>query len=104
MESKIAAQCIVKHESGLVLDMAANKLLAGSVIKCKLTAFVIMENDDTDYVGGGKMEMVYQANDQYFKCLDQQVKKLHIERSQGFITSVVDTRPEGSRSQAYCQC
>ena len=41
----------------------------------------------TDYVGGGKMKMVYQANHQSFEFLDQQVKELYMERSQGFITS-----------------
>ena len=52
-----------------------------------LAAFVITEDSDIDYIGGGRMEMVYQANDQYFKFLNQQVKELHMERSQGFITS-----------------
>ena len=66
MESTIAAQCIVEQDTGLVLDMAGNKLPAGSVIMCKLTAFVIMEDSDIDYIGRGKMEMVYQTNDQYF--------------------------------------
>ena len=89
MESTFAAQCIVEQDTGLVLDMAGNKLPAGSVIMCKLTAFVIMEVADIHYVGGGKMEMVYQADDWYFKFLDQQVKQLHMERSQGFITSVL---------------
>ena len=70
MESTIAAQCIVKQDTGLVLHMAGNKLHAGSVIICKLTAFVIMEDSDIDYVGGGKMEMVYQADDWYFEFLD----------------------------------
>ena len=55
---------------------------------CKLTAFVIMEGSDINYVGGGKMEMVYQADDQYFEFLNQKVKELHMERSQGLITSV----------------
>ena len=32
--------------------------------------------------------MVYQADNQYFEFLNQQVKELHMERSQGFITSV----------------
>ena len=68
--------------------MAGNKLPVGSVIMCKLAAFVIMEDGDIDYIGGGKMEMVCQADDPYFKFLDQQVKKLHIERSQGFIRSI----------------
>ena len=76
------------QETGLVLDMAGNRLPAGSVIMCKLTPFVIMEDGDIDYVGGGKMEMFYQADDEYFEFLNQQVKELHIERSQGFIKSV----------------
>ena len=88
MESTIAAQCFVEQGTGLVLDMVGNKLPAGLVIMCKLTPFVIMEDGDIDYVGGGKMEMVYQADDEYFGFLDQQVKEIHIERSQGIITSV----------------
>ena len=55
MESKIAAQCVVEQESGLVLDMVGNKLPAGSVIMCKLTAFVITEDGDINYREGGKM-------------------------------------------------
>ena len=54
----------------------------------KLTAFVTMEDGDIDYVGGGNMEMVYQADDWYSKFLNQQAKELHMERSQGFITSI----------------
>ena len=71
-----------------MLDMAGNKLPAESVIMCKLTAFVIMEDGDIDHLGGGKMETVYQANDWYVKFLDQQVNELHMQRSQEFITSV----------------
>ena len=66
--------------------MVSIKLLAGSVIMCKLTPFVIMKDGDIDYMGGGKMEIVYWADDEYFELLNQQAKKLHMERSQGFIT------------------
>ena len=89
MESTIAAQCIVEQNTGLVLDMAGSKLPAGSVIMCKLNVFAIMEDSDIDYIEGGKMEMVYQADIWYFEFLDQKVKELHIERSQGFIASIV---------------
>ena len=65
MKIIIEAQCIVEQDTGQVLDMAGNKLPAGSVIMCKLTAFVIMEHGDIYYIGGGKMDMVYQADDQY---------------------------------------
>ena len=34
------------------------------------------------------MEMVYKIDYEYFEFLDQQVKELYMERSQGFITSV----------------
>ena len=63
MESTIAAQSIVVQDTGLVLDMTGNMLPAGSVIMCKLTAFVITEDGDIDYIRGVKMEMVYQADD-----------------------------------------
>ena len=88
MESTIAAQCFVVQDTGLMLDMAGNKLPAGSVIKGKLTPFIIPEDGDIDHVGGDKMKMVYKADDKYFKFLNQQVKELHMERSQRFITSM----------------
>ena len=88
MESTIAAQCFVEQETGLVLDMVGNKLPAGSVIMCKVTSFVIMEDGAINYMGDGKMEMIYWTDDKYFKFLNQWVKELHMERSQGFITSV----------------
>ena len=37
------------------------------------------------------MEMVYQADYKYFEFLDQHVKELHMERSQGFITNMFRT-------------
>ena len=103
MENTIAAQGMVEQDTHLVLDMACNRLPAWSVIMCKLTAFVITEDSDIDYLGGGKMEMVYQANDWYFEFFNQQVMELHTERSQGFITSVFraltgsSATPVGSR-------
>ena len=62
MGSTIAAQCAVEQDTGLVLDMAGNK----SIIMCKLTAFVITEDGDIEHIAGGKIEMVYQADDHYF--------------------------------------
>ena len=88
MESIIAAQCFVEQETSLVLDMADNKLPAGLVIMCKLTPFVIMEDGEIHYMGGGKIEMVYWGDDKYFKVLNEQVKEFHKKRSQRFITSV----------------
>ena len=94
MDCNIAAQCFVEWENGLMLDMVGNKLPAGSVIMCNLTPFVITEDGDINYMGVGKMEMVYQPDDEYFDFLDQQVKELHMEKCQGFITSMALT---GSR-------
>ena len=88
MESTILAQCFVEQETGLALDMVGNKLPTGLVIMCNLTPFVNMEYGDINYVGGSNMEMVYWADDKYFEFLNQQVKELHMERSQGFITSM----------------
>ena len=48
---------------------------------CKLTAFTIMEDGNIDYMGGGNMETVYHADNQYCEFLDQQVKELHMERN-----------------------
>ena len=58
MDSLIASQCFVEQETSLVLDMAGNRLLTGSVIMYRLTPFLIMKDGGIDYVGGGKMEMV----------------------------------------------
>ena len=69
MESTISAQCFVEQETSLVLGMVGKKLPAGLVIMCKLTPFVIMEDGDIDYVGGGKMEMVCWADDEYSSSL-----------------------------------
>ena len=88
MECTNLAQHFVEQETGLVLDMVGNRLPVGSVIMCKLAPFVIMEDSDCDYVGGNKMEIVYQADDKCFEFLEQQVKEVHIESSQGFITSM----------------
>ena len=103
MEGTIAAQCFLEQETGLVLDMAGNKLLTGSVIICKLTPFVIMEYVDIDCIGGGKIEIVYQADDKYFEFLDQKIKELHMEGVKNLSLAcsgcwqVVDTRPGGNK-------
>ena len=88
MYSSITPHCFVERETGLILDMVGNRLLVGSVIVYKLTIFFIMKDGAIDYMGDGKMEMVYWADDEYFEFLYQQVKDLHMERSQGLITSV----------------
>ena len=68
--------------------MAGKRLPVVSVIMCKLNPFGIMKDGDVNYVGDGEMEMIYWADDEFFEFLNQQVKELHMERSQGFITSM----------------
>ena len=54
MENTIVAQCMVEQDTGLVLDMAGNRLPAGSVIICKLTTFVIRKDGDLTMLEVGK--------------------------------------------------
>ena len=41
------------------------------------------------YLASGKMENIYQADDQYLGFLKNRVRKWHVERSQGIFASVV---------------
>ena len=43
---------------------------------------------DIDYFMGGRMESVYQVDDQYFEFFEGKVSELQVERNQGIITSV----------------
>ena len=81
MDLKVTGKCFVKQESGLVIDQMDNKLLAKSVMFCKMTPFIITEEGDIDNFTGGKMEAVYQADDQFFEFFEWQVKELQVERS-----------------------
>ena len=76
---------LCQTESGMVIDEAGNKLLVKSVMFCRMMPFVITEEGDIDDFAGGKMEAVYQADDQFF---EGQVKELHVEWSQRIIMSV----------------
>ena len=89
MDLKVTGKCFVKQESGLVIDVVGNNLLAKSVIFCKMTPFVITEEGNIDILIGGKMEVVYQADGQLFGFYKGQVKELQAERSQSIVTSVL---------------
>ena len=69
MDLKVTGKCFIKQESGLVIDEAGNKLLAKSLLFCKMTPFVITEEGDIDNFTGGKMEAVYQADDHFLRSL-----------------------------------
>ena len=75
MDFKVVAKCVIKQDTGLVVDETGNKLPARDVIMCKMTAFVISEDGDIDYLASGKMENVYQVDDQYFEFLENQVRQ-----------------------------
>ena len=62
--------------------------LLGQSSCVNISPFVITQDGDIDYVAGGKMEMVYHADNQYFEFLDQWLKELHMERTEEFIESV----------------
>ena len=66
MDLKVTGKCFIEQESGLVIDEAGNKLLAKSVMICQITPFVITEEGDINNFTGGKMEAIYQADDQSF--------------------------------------
>ena len=70
MDSSITVWCVVERETSLILDMADNRSSVGSVMMCNLTPFVITKDGDIDYIGSSKMEMVCQADDEYFEFLD----------------------------------
>ena len=88
MDLKVVGKCFIKQESGLVIDEAGNKLLAKSVMFCKMTPFVIIEEGNINNFTCGKIETVYQIDDQFFEFYEGRVKELHVEISQSIITSV----------------
>ena len=64
MDLKVAGKCTIKQDIGMVVDEASNKLPSKSMILCKMTPFIITEEDDIVYFTGGKMETVYQTDNQ----------------------------------------
>ena len=53
-----------------------------------MTPFIITEDGDIDYFMGGKMATVFQVDNECFEFLEEQVRELQVEKSQGFISSV----------------
>ena len=88
MDLKGTGKCFVKQGSGMVTDEAGNKLPVKSILFCKMTPFIITNDGNIDKLKGGKMDVIYQADDQYFDLFEDQVKKLQAEKSQSIITNV----------------
>ena len=53
-----------------------------------MTPFVIIEDRDIDRLEGGRMDAIYQADDQYFELFKEEVRKLQAEKSQSITISV----------------
>ena len=88
MYFKVTGKCFIKQESGLFIDEAGNMLPAQFVMFCRITPFVITEEGDINNFTGGKMESIYQVDNQFFEFFKGQVKDLQAERSQSIIVSV----------------
>ena len=76
MDFQVVAKCVIKEDTGLVVEEGGNKLQAGVVIMCKMTPFVITEDGDSDYLASRKKENVYQEDNQYFEFFKGKVKEL----------------------------
>ena len=53
-----------------------------------MTPFIITEDGNIDMFEGGKMDAIYQVDDQYLDFFETQVRELQAKKSQGIITSV----------------
>ena len=58
----------------MVIDEAGNKLPVKYILFCKMTPFIINENGKVDKFKGGKMDAIYQADDQYFEFFEEQLR------------------------------
>ena len=84
---KVTAKYVIEQDTGLVVDEASNNLPTKSVMLCKMTPFIITEEGDIDHFKDGKMETVYQVDNQSLEFFEGQVRELQVEKNQGFITS-----------------
>ena len=66
MDFKAAHKCFIEQGSGLVIDAASNRLPTKSVLLYRITSFIITKDRDIDNFAGGKLDAIYQADDEYF--------------------------------------
>ena len=88
MDLKIIGKCFVKQGSGMFIDEVGNNLPVKSILFCKMTPFIITEDGNIDKFKGGKIDAIYQADDQYLNIFEELVRELKAEKSQGIITGV----------------
>ena len=66
MDLKVTGKCFAEQGSGMVFDEAWKKAPVKSILFCKMTPFIITEDGNIDSFESGKMDAIYQADDQYF--------------------------------------
>ena len=68
-----------------------------------MTPFIITKDGDIYNFAGGKVDAIYQTDDQYFDFFEEQIKELQVGKSQSIIASVfqtiMGTRPKTRRRQ-----
>ena len=91
MDIRVVGEHFIEEGSGLIVNAAGNRMPAKSVIFCKKRPFVITEDGDINLFAGGEMDVIYQAADEGFNFLENQVRDLKAERNQSIITSTFRT-------------
>ena len=69
-----------------------------------MTLFIITKDGDVDSFTGGKVDAIYQADDQYFNFFEEQVKELQVEKRQSTITSVFELLQVLGVKLGGCKC
>ena len=70
----VAGKCFIKQGSGLLEDASGNGLPAKSVLFCRMASFIIIKDGDIDNFVGGKVDAIYQADDEYFNFFEEQAE------------------------------
>ena len=61
----------MEEGSGVVIGSSGNRLPTKSVLFCRMTPFIITEDGDIENFAGGKVDNIYQADDQYFQLFQR---------------------------------
>ena len=86
MDLKVVGKCFVKQWS--CIDEVGNKLPVKSILFCNMTPFIITKDGNIDKFEGGKMDDIYQADDQYLIFFEEQVRELQAEKSHSIIARI----------------
>ena len=75
-------KCFIEQGSGLVVYASGNRLPAKSVLFCRMTPFIITEDGGIDNFTGGKVDIIYQADDQCFDFFKNRSKNYKLKKSE----------------------